>query len=113
MGIGRACRRVSQAPLTAGISRTNQVLFSTELVAFLGSGMAQQHPHAEATYRIIPLKDKGFGVEVAIPDTSPAMVRSFATEEAAQAWIAEHKRQAESGDKLPRRIRPTKAVAKS
>ncbi len=34
---GRACRRVSQAPLTAGISRTNQVLFSTELVAFFGA----------------------------------------------------------------------------
>jgi hypothetical protein len=72
--------------------------------------MAQKHPHAEATYRIFVLKDGAYGVEVAIPDRSPAMVTSFATEEAAQAWIAEHKRQAESGVKLPRRIRPTKAA---
>ena len=72
--------------------------------------MALKHPHAEATYRIVPLKDKAYGVEVAIPDSSPAMVTSFATEEAAQAWIAEHKRQAESGDKIPRRIKRTKAV---
>ena len=72
--------------------------------------MAQKHPHADATYRILPLKDGAYGVEVAIPDRSPAVVTSFATEEAAQAWIAEHKRQAESGDKLPRRIRSTTAA---
>jgi hypothetical protein len=66
--------------------------------------MALNHPHADATYRIVPLKDKAYGVEVAIPNASSATVTSFATEEVAQAWIAEHKRQAESGPRLPRRM---------
>jgi hypothetical protein len=34
-------------------------------------------------------------------------VTSFATEEAAQAWIAEHRRQAESGPTLPKQIKFT------
>jgi hypothetical protein len=38
------------------------------------------------------------------------MVTSFATTEAAEAWIAEHKRQAESGPSLPRRMKFTKAT---
>src|SRR5437763_1485030 len=57
----------------------------------------QKHPHADATYRIVPITDSAYGVEVAIPDSSPVMVTSFATEGVAQAWIAEHKRQVESG----------------
>jgi hypothetical protein len=72
--------------------------------------MAPKHPHADAAYRIFPLKDGAYGVEVAIPDTSPAMVRSFATEEAAQAWITEHQRQAKSGPRLPKRIKFTKVA---
>jgi hypothetical protein len=72
--------------------------------------MALKHPHAEATYRILPVKDGAYGVEVAIPDSSPAMVTSFATEEAARTWIAEHKRQAESGPGLPKRMKFTKAA---
>jgi hypothetical protein len=69
--------------------------------------MAHLYPHADVTYRILPLKDGAYGVEVAIPDRSPAMVTSFATEEAAQAWIAEHRRQAESGPTLPKQIKFT------
>jgi hypothetical protein len=72
--------------------------------------MALKHPHADATYRIVPLKDRAYGVEVAIPDRTPAMVTSFATTEAAEAWIAEHKRQAESGPTFPRRLRVTKVA---
>jgi hypothetical protein len=72
--------------------------------------MALKHPHADATYRIVPLGDGAYGVEVAIPDSSPAMVTSFATEEAAQAWIAEHKRQAENGPRFPKRMKFTKAA---
>jgi hypothetical protein len=72
--------------------------------------MALKHPHADATYRIVPLKDRAYGVEVAIPDRTPAMVTSFATTEAAEAWIAEHKRQAEGGPNLPRRMKFTKAT---
>jgi hypothetical protein len=72
--------------------------------------MARQHPHADATYRICPLKDGAYGVEVAIPDSSRAMVTSFATQEAAEAWIAEHKRQAESEPALPKRMKFTKTA---
>ena len=50
------------------------------------------HPHAEATYRVIPLDDGSFGVEVSIPETYPAKVSPFATEADAEARIAEHRR---------------------
>jgi hypothetical protein len=75
------------------------------------SGMAQRHPHADATYRIVPLKDMACGVEVAIPDSNPTMVTGFATEQRAQTWIAEHRRQVERG-LLPRRSRFTKSTAR-
>ncbi|HZV20680.1 MAG TPA: hypothetical protein VE986_03960 [Hyphomicrobiales bacterium] len=56
------------------------------------SVMAKEHPHAEATYRIVTQKDLTFGVEVKVPGSFPAMVTSFATEQAAEAWIADYKR---------------------
>jgi hypothetical protein len=59
--------------------------------------MARTHPHAEAIYRVIPLKDGTFGVEVVIPETYPTKVSPFATETEAEAWIARHKSQVESG----------------
>jgi hypothetical protein len=49
------------------------------------------HPHAEATYRVVPLTGGAFGVEVAIPDRSPTTVSSFDTEAAAEAWITRTK----------------------
>ncbi len=49
------------------------------------------HPHAEATYQVVSLPDGAFGVRVSIPDTSPTTVSSFATEAAADAWIARTK----------------------
>ena len=43
--------------------------------------MAQRtHPHAEATYRVIPFDDGAFAVEVSIPESYPAKVSPFATE---------------------------------
>src|SRR5438874_342631 len=33
--------------------------------------MARTHPHAEATYRVVPLTDGTYGVEVTIPDSYP------------------------------------------
>jgi hypothetical protein len=42
-------------------------------------------------YRIVPLNDTAFGVEVIVPDVSPTMVTSFPTEDAAERWIAGHK----------------------
>jgi hypothetical protein len=58
--------------------------------------MAQIHPHAEATYRVIPSGDGAFAVEVSIPGTYPAKVSAFATKAAAQAWINEHRRRVQS-----------------
>jgi hypothetical protein len=71
----------------------------------------RKHPHADAVYRIIETPDRAYGVEVAIPDSSPAFVTSFATEDAAEAWITKHKRQVESGPLVPKRTKPTKIPA--
>jgi hypothetical protein len=57
--------------------------------------MASPHPHAEATYRIVPVKEGRFGVEVTIPETFPTLVTSFASEAESAQWIADHKRQVE------------------
>jgi hypothetical protein len=72
--------------------------------------MGRRHPHADAIYRVVPLTHKAYGVEVAIPDSSPTMVTSFATKEAAETWIAGHRRQAECGSILTRRLRVAKAA---
>ena len=59
--------------------------------------MAQRtHPHADATYRVIPIEDRAFAVEVTIPETRPAKVSPFATKADAEAWIAEHRRRVQS-----------------
>ena len=55
--------------------------------------MPKTHPHAEATYRVIPFDNGSFGVEVSIPDSHPTRVSMFKTEADAEAWIAEHRRQ--------------------
>ena len=61
------------------------------------------HPHAEATYRVLALDD-GFGVEVTIPDTHPTTVTKFASEEAAEAWIAAHRERVLSQAQSGRRV---------
>jgi NADH:ubiquinone oxidoreductase subunit B-like Fe-S oxidoreductase len=53
--------------------------------------MPKEHPHAEATYRVVLQKDSTFGVEVNVPGCFPAMVTSFATEQSAEAWITGYK----------------------
>jgi hypothetical protein len=58
--------------------------------------MPKTHPHAEATYRVIPLVDGSFAIEVSIPDSHPTRVSSFATEADAEAWIADHRRRIET-----------------
>jgi hypothetical protein len=65
--------------------------------------MDHKHPHAEAIYKIIQLKDQKYGVEVAIPDSYPTTITSFATEAEAGRWIAMHKEKAAEGTRLPRR----------
>jgi len=42
--------------------------------------------HAEATYRVIPLDDGAFAVEVSIPESYPAKVSPFATQADAEAY---------------------------
>jgi hypothetical protein len=54
------------------------------------TNMAKLHPHTEATYKIVPLVDGTFGVDVVVPDTHPTHIRGFATEAEAEAWIAAH-----------------------
>lgn len=53
--------------------------------------MLKTHPHIEATYEVVPLDGGLFGVKVSVPESSPTTVSSFATEDAAEAWIATHK----------------------
>jgi hypothetical protein len=54
------------------------------------------HPHAEATYRVVPLTGGAFGVEVTIPDRYPTTVSSFETEAAAEDWIVRTKLRVET-----------------
>lgn len=68
------------------------------------------HPHAEATYRVVRLANRTFGVEVVIPDTYPTTVSSFATEAAAEAWIAGDKRRVQSESLAGRWFRKTDRV---
>ena len=58
--------------------------------------MPKTHPHAEATYRVIPLYHGSFGVEVSIPDSHPTTVSMFKTEADAEAWIDDHRRRVQS-----------------
>ena len=58
--------------------------------------MARTHPHADATYRVIPFDNGAFAVEVTIPDSHPTRVSMFKTEADAEAWIAEHRRRVQS-----------------
>jgi len=57
------------------------------------------HPHADATYRVVPLPGGNFGVEITIPDSYPTTVSSFDTEAAAEQWIASNRqRVAQEGE---------------
>jgi predicted metal-dependent hydrolase len=58
--------------------------------------MPKMHPHAEATYRVIPFDNGSFGVEVSIPESQPTRVSMFKPEADAEAWIAEHRRRVQS-----------------
>jgi hypothetical protein len=53
--------------------------------------MTRTHPHADATYRVIRLKDGAFGIEIAIPGSYPTTMSSFITKAKAREWIARHK----------------------
>ena len=57
----------------------------------------QEHPHLGATYKIIRMKDKSYGVEVSIPDAFPAMITGLATKEDAERWIERHRNEIAKG----------------
>ena len=58
--------------------------------------MPRTHPHAEASYRVIPFDNGLFGVEVKIPDSHPTRVSTFKTKADAEAWITEHRRRVDA-----------------
>jgi hypothetical protein len=62
-----------------------------------------EHPHLGATYKIIRMKDKSYGVEVSIPDAFPATVTGLATRADAERWIERHKNEIATG--FPQRIK--------
>jgi hypothetical protein len=59
--------------------------------------MPQPHPHAEAVYRVIPLDDGKFAVEVSIPGSHPTKITGLDTQEAADSWIERHQAQVATG----------------
>lgn len=63
--------------------------------------MGSEHPHANATYRILE-QPGGFRVEVSIPGTLPVVVSGLPTLESAERWIAAHQTRVEAG--VPKRI---------
>ena len=67
--------------------------------------MLRRHPHAEASYRVIPFDNGLFGVEVSIPDSHPTRVSTFKTKADAEAWITEHRRRVAAQTESSRRFR--------
>ena len=64
--------------------------------------MPKTHPHAEATYRVIPFDEGSFAIEVHIPDSYPTKISPFATEADAEAWITEHRERVQSENQAGR-----------
>jgi hypothetical protein len=62
--------------------------------------MPRTHPHADATYRVFPVKDGAFGIEVIVPGTNPAVVTPFVNEAAADTWVVNHKARIEADPSL-------------
>jgi hypothetical protein len=54
------------------------------------------HPHADASYRVVSLAEGGFGVEMTMVGSYPATIKSFASEQDADAWIARKREQVQT-----------------
>jgi hypothetical protein len=59
--------------------------------------LLEPHPHSGATYRLLPQMGNSYGVEVTIPGMSPVTVTGFASQDAAERWIAKHKEKVAAG----------------
>jgi hypothetical protein len=56
------------------------------------TNMAKTRPLIERTYRVVPLTDGTFAVEIAVTGTRPTTAaRAFPTAAEAEAWIAREK----------------------
>ena len=66
------------------------------------SGMADPEPDAEVTYRVVATGDT-LAVEVTVPGNLPAMVIGMASQQAAEAWIVDHKVRAAANSRAGRR----------
>ncbi|HEY1507249.1 MAG TPA: hypothetical protein VGF92_23305 [Stellaceae bacterium] len=64
--------------------------------------MAAEHPHIDATYRLLPGDDGNFSVEVVIPGSGPTKVSGFDSQAKAEAWIERHKANVATGTILQR-----------
>jgi hypothetical protein len=53
---------------------------------------------------MISQQDGTYGVEVKIPGTHPILVTSFATEDAAKAWVTRHESEVAEGNSLRRTL---------
>ena len=78
-------RRAVVYPSGGGVYRARDYL------TIMTVPMQKTHPHAVATYRVIPRDDGSFGVEVSIPESYPTTVTKFASEAEADAWIVRHR----------------------
>ena len=91
-----AAHYVMNFPITGGFLSQTKGHYSG-LAGMYGIKRGLQHPHLGATYRVIRMKDKSYGVEVAIPDAFPATVTGLATKEDAERWIERHKNEIAKG----------------
>jgi hypothetical protein len=67
--------------------RFDQTTFDFESRSVSHISNMRTHPHAEPTYRVVPLSGGAFSVQITIPDSYPTAISSFATEAVAQDWI--------------------------
>jgi hypothetical protein len=63
----------------------------------------REHPHLGATYKVIRMKDKSYGLEVIVPDAFAATITGLATKEDAKRWIERHKSEIARG--APQRLK--------
>jgi hypothetical protein len=64
--------------------------------------MTAGHPHADATYRLIPADGDSYAVEVAVPGSAPTKVSGFDSQAKAEAWIERHKANVATGTIMQR-----------
>ena len=58
--------------------------------------MMNLNRNSDATFRVFQQSDGTYAVEITIPDAYPTTVTNFATEAAAEDWLAGYKQQVEA-----------------